>query len=180
MTTEIVCLRPTPCSPAPPSSFTHVHRCNRYIGYRNPNWHSLSKSLKLRPVIFPYTSGHGCVCFEECSSFSFCRCSLVMSQQWLPGISFLPRYPVQTGDQVDSNRWTTSPARAGTGRSIGSNASNGEGVTVGNCIRWHHVVVSGTLLFMTIRYWCKVCRILHVIFLMSQLYHMSLSWLICE
>ncbi len=30
--------------PSPPSSFTYVHRC---IGYRNPNWQSLTKSVRL-------------------------------------------------------------------------------------------------------------------------------------
>ena len=57
-TTDIVCLSPwdlsvydnrdvtseTSLSPSPPSSLTDVHRC---ISYRNPNWDSLSKSVRL-------------------------------------------------------------------------------------------------------------------------------------
>ena len=31
-------------SSSPPSSFTHVHRC---IGYHNPTWYSLTKSVRL-------------------------------------------------------------------------------------------------------------------------------------
>ena len=42
MTAEIALL--SGLSPSPPSSLTHVHRC---IGDHNPNWHSLSKSVRL-------------------------------------------------------------------------------------------------------------------------------------
>ena len=34
----------TTLSPSPISSLTHVHRC---IGCHNPNWHSLTKSVRL-------------------------------------------------------------------------------------------------------------------------------------
>jgi hypothetical protein len=39
-----ICVFRCSSSPPTPSSFTHAHKC---IGTRNPNWHSVSNSVRL-------------------------------------------------------------------------------------------------------------------------------------
>ena len=82
----------SPPFPAPslflPSSTTHVHRC---IGYRNPNCHSLSKSVRLtylsvydrrdsvsEPVLSPsppssYTYVHRCIGYHNPNWYSLSK-----------------------------------------------------------------------------------------------------------
>ena len=94
-------------SPSTPSSLTYVHR---YIGYRNPNWHSLAKSERLTylsvydnrdsasdPTLSPspppsFTHVHRCIGYRNPNWHSLCKSTrLVFLSVYDSSVAF-PRF----------------------------------------------------------------------------------------